>query len=113
MINADNTIVFHYEWLPLLRRSTNAVLMLSVAFHEQSKKKPPETIYDGWWPCSHTRWFELTGLTRRRQETARQLLNRHDFWRERVWGYPARSEFRLDIGPLEQALEKYMQEQKK
>lgn len=106
MINTDNMIAFYYQWLPLFGHSTGAVLMLSVALHEQGKLKPSETMYDGWWPCSHARWFELTGLSRRQQEAARKRLNKHDFWRERVWGYPAKNEFRLDIAPLEQALAK-------
>ena len=107
MINrTDKTIAFYYESLPLFGHSTGAVLMLSVALHEQGKLKPPETMHDGWWPCSHARWFTLTGLTRYQQEAARKRLNKHDFWRERVWGYPAKNEFRLDIAPLEQALAK-------
>lgn len=49
-------------------------------------------MYEGWWPCSASRWFALTGLTRRQQEAARKRLNQHDFCRERVWGYLAKND---------------------
>ena len=95
-----NSIQFYPELLHLLESSTSAALMLSIGIAKQ-RDLPAKKF----WPYDKEQWELTTGMSRRVQDSTRKILNKHDFWRERVWGYPATNEFRIDFSLLDEALE--------
>jgi hypothetical protein len=76
--------------------------MLSYAMHRQKEANatlPPEK-YGTYWPMQQKEWLRLLGLTRRKQESARNVLRETGFWKERQWGWPAENQFHLDLDRL-------------
>lgn len=66
---------------------------------EANETLPPDK-YGIYWPMRQKEWYRLLGLKRRKQESARKVLGETGCWKERQWGWPARSEFHLDLDRL-------------
>jgi hypothetical protein len=95
-------IPVNQEMLHFTGQHIHAALMLSYAVrrqHEANVTLPPD-LYGVYWPMQQQAWKRLLGLTRRRQESARKLLRETGCWKERRWGWPAQTEFHLDLERL-------------
>lgn len=88
----DRPIAFHRCFIDLTG-SVTAALFLSQAVYWQ--KRLPEKP-DDWWHKNRADWTDETGLSRREQETARQILKRLGILEEQRTGVPARLMYRVD-----------------
>ena len=96
----DLPVTFH-RCLVTITGSVTAALMLSQAI-TWTETLAPES--DGWFCKSQVEWSEETGLSRWEQQTARRVLRESNFIEERKWGLPAKLWFRVNQGPIWQAL---------
>ena len=90
------------EILHFTGKNIYAALMLSYAMIRQKEAndmQPPETNIT-YWPMQQKEWCRLFGLTRSKQESAREVLLKTGCWKERQWGWPAQNEFHLDLEQL-------------
>lgn len=95
-------ILVNQEILNVAGENLHAALMLSYAMirqREANETLPPDK-YGIYWPMQQKEWYRLLGLKRRKQESARKVLRETGCWKERQWGWPARSEFHLDLDRL-------------
>ncbi|MCI0653670.1 MAG: hypothetical protein L0Y39_04230 [Methylococcaceae bacterium] len=88
----DRPIAFHRCFVDLTG-SVTAALFLSQAVYWQ-KRVPDEP--EGWWHKTREEWAEETGLSRREQESARQILKQLRVLEEKRAGVPARLLYRVD-----------------
>lgn len=77
--------------------------MLSQALYWSERTDDPQ----GWFYKTQHQWTEEICLTRSEQQTARRILRKFDFWRERRFGIPAKLYFRLDYEKLAAAIGQY------
>lgn len=101
-------IPVNQELLHFTGMHIHAALMLSYAVrrqHEADVTLSPD-IYGIYWPMQQKAWKRLLGLKRRRQESARKILRATGCWKERQWGWPAQTEFHLDLDRLMTQLRK-------
>ncbi len=96
----DLPVTFHRCLVPVTG-SVTAALMLSQAI-TSTETLAPEA--DGWFSKSQVQWCEETGLSRWEQQKARRVLRESNFLAERKWGMPAKAWFRVNKGPIWQAL---------
>ena len=92
-----NREILHYTG-----KNIYAALMLSYAMIRQkaaNETQPPEK-FGIYWPMQQKEWYRQFGLTRRKQESAREVLRKTGCWKERQWGWPAKNEFYLDFEQL-------------
>ena len=90
------------EILHFTGKNIYAALMLSYAMirqKEANEAQSPEK-FGIYWPMQQKEWYRLFGLTRRKQESAREVLLKTGCWKERQWGWPAQNEFHLDLEQL-------------
>ena len=95
-------ILVNQEILSFAGNNLHVALMLSYAMNRQKEANeilPPDK-YGIYWPMQQKEWYRLLGLKRRKQESARKVLRETGCWKERQWGWPARSEFHLDLDRL-------------
>lgn len=83
-----------------LTDSMSAALMLSQALYWSERTSDP----DGWFYKSREEWTEETGLSRRKQESARRALRESGCWQEKLCGVPARLFYRIDEDVLAKQL---------
>jgi hypothetical protein len=99
---ASEEIPMGQEILDFSGKHLHVALMLSYAMMRQREANallPPDK-FGIYWPMKQKEWHRLLGLKRRKQESARKVLRETGCWKERQWGWPARSEFHLDLDRL-------------
>lgn len=98
----NEEIPMNPDILNVAGRHLHAALMLSYALSRQkeAKETSPPDRYGIYWPMPQKGWYRLLGLKRHKQESARKVLRETGCWKERQWGWPARSEFHLDLDRL-------------
>ena len=96
----DRPIAFHRVFVTVTG-SVTAALMLSQAMYWSKRANSDD---ERWFYKTIEQWEEETGLTRREQEFARKALRRFSFWKEDLWGVPARMHYRVDIMALSNEL---------
>lgn len=87
--------------------SATAAILLSQAIYWQKRvpdKRPKGCPGKGWWYHSSEEWKEETALSRNEQQTARKILKRTSFWKERKQGIPCRIWYKVDFVKLENEL---------
>ena len=78
-----------------------AALMLSYALiRQQAANEIQLETNITYWPMQQKEWCRIFGLTRHKQESAREVLLKTGCWKERQWGWPAQNEFYLDLEQL-------------
>lgn len=93
-------IAFH-RCLVSLTDSVLAALMLSQAVYWSERTQDPA----GWFFKTQEDWTLETGLSRREQETAREILRKSGFWSEERRGLPAKLYYQIDLEALAHALQ--------
>jgi len=88
----DRPIAFHRCFIDLTG-SVTAALFLSQAMYWQKRLSEEP---DAYWHKNRAEWTDETGLSRREQETARQILKRLGVLEEQRTGVPARLMYRVD-----------------
>jgi len=101
----DLPVTFHRCFVSITG-SVTAALMLSQAI-TWTETLAPEA--DGWFCKSQPDWSDETGLSRWEQATARRVLRESNFTEERKCGMPAKLWFRVNKGPIGQALHELSQ----
>jgi len=98
----DRPIAFH-RIFSRITGSVNAGLMLSQGFYWSGRTGSN----NGWFWKTQEEWEEETTLTRRQQETAREILRSKGFFKEEFRGIPRKLWFKLDIDAVENAILEY------
>jgi hypothetical protein len=98
----DHPVAFHRIFFDLTE-SVKAALMASQAHYWC--RREVALARDGWFYKTQTEWEEEVCLTRREQESARELLRKAGFWFEKLIGNPAQLWFRIDYSLLLSAIE--------
>ena len=95
-------ITVNQEILNFAGKNLHAALMLSYGMNRQkhANETLPAEKFGIYWPMQQKEWYQLLGLKRRKQESARKVLRETGCWKERQWGWPARNEFHLDLDRL-------------
>jgi hypothetical protein len=102
ILSGKEGFTFLPEFLPVVGYHINAALMLSLGVSMQHADQGD--MHDGYWEMSTDEWTRLTGLKRMAQDNARHVLRETGVWHERLEGYPARRQTRVDLNELIAAL---------
>lgn len=89
--------------------SVNLALMWSQLYYWSDKTKDP----DGWIYKTQAEMFEETGLSRKQQDTARELGRKLEVIEDKLSGNPPKIHYRVSIEKAIEAVEKYIEKENK
>jgi hypothetical protein len=92
--------VVYYPRLAQMVDSPKAALMLGHSLYFTRKMLQSQPERDGWFYMAKDEWFKATGLTKREQATARDVLKSVGLLAEKRLGMPARIWYRLNLEKL-------------
>jgi hypothetical protein len=96
----EEPIVIQRNFLRLTGNLNSAMLLSWIVTLSQDQ----EYESDGWLRLTQATWQQDTGLSRFELESARAALRKRELIEERRKGLPAKTEIRLDVNRLTQAL---------
>ncbi len=96
----DEPIVIQRNFLKLTGNLNTAMLLSWIVTLSQDQTFDS----DGWLRLTQSTWQQDTGLSRFEVESARAALRMHELIEERRKGMPAKTEMRLNVNRLAQAL---------
>ena len=96
----DEPIVIQRNFLKLTGNLNTAMLLSWIVTLNQDQSFES----DGWLRLTQSTWQQDTGLSRFELESARAALRKHELIEERRKGMPAKTEMRLNVNRLAQAL---------
>src|ERR1035437_860559 len=96
----EEPIVIQRNFLRLTGNLNTAMLLSWIVTLSQDQ----EYESDGWLRLTQATWQQDTGLSRFELESARAALRKRELIEERRKGLPAKTEIRLDVNRLTQAL---------
>jgi len=105
-ILADRPIAFHPDIAKAVGNLAAGVFLSQLLYWSGKEKSG-----DGWIYKTQDEWFEETSLTRKPQETARNILRKLRLINEKRKGVPAKLYYQLNFAELFKLLEKYYESQ--